>query len=96
MLLAMLGGCSGHPTSMQDVTSYCRSLSTEPDCDSQSSICAQYSEITLHPYKSAEECRQACEEVRQNSLRATGMLSCQPVYQSVEGKCNEFCNSNYE
>lgn len=95
-VLSMLAACSGHSTSMQDVHSYCRSVSTEEYCESQESVCTEYSEVTLRPYKSAQECRQSCENVRMESARQQGLQSCLPLFQSVESKCNEFCNDNYQ
>lgn len=94
--LFLLAGCSGHKTTMQDVRSYCRSVTTDVICDSQDSICAEYSEVTLRPYASAKECRQSCEKVRMDSQRFETMQSCIGVFQAVEGKCTEFCNVNYE
>ncbi|WP_320174622.1 hypothetical protein [Maridesulfovibrio sp.] len=96
ILLLFLAGCSGHPTSMQDVSSFCRSLPTEEMCDAQDSICAKYSEITLAPYKSAKECRMSCESVRMKINSSPDRQECLQLIQSVEGKCTEFCDSNYE
>ncbi|WP_421902996.1 hypothetical protein [Maridesulfovibrio sp.] len=95
MLLA-LAGCSGHTTTMQDVSSFCRSLATEEMCGTQDSMCAKYSEITLAPYKSAEECRKSCESVRMKMNSSPDQQDCLQLLQSVEEKCNEFCDSNYE
>ncbi len=96
ILLLLLAGCSGHTTSMQDVTSFCRSLSTEEFCDTQDSICAKYSEIMLTPYNSAKECRMSCENVRMKLNRHPEQQECLQLIRNVEGKCNEFCNSNYK
>ncbi|MFW5499664.1 MULTISPECIES: hypothetical protein [unclassified Maridesulfovibrio] len=96
ILLLFLAGCSGHTTSMQDVSSFCRSLATEELCDNQNSICAKYSEITLAPYKSAKECRTSCESVRMKMNASPDRQECLQLLQSVEEKCNEFCDSNYE
>ncbi|NDV22648.1 hypothetical protein [Desulfovibrio sp. JC022] len=96
LLLLLLAGCSGHPTSMQDVSSYCRSLSTEEFCDTQDAVCAKYSEIMLAPYKSAKECRMSCESVRMKIGLRADQQDCLQLVRNVEGKCNEFCNSNYE
>lgn len=93
---ALLAGCSGHATTMQDVRAYCRSVTTNMDCEAQDSICARYSEVTLRDYSSAKECRQSCEKVRQESAMHQGLQSCLDLYQTVEGKCNEFCNDNYK
>ncbi|WP_321402462.1 hypothetical protein [Maridesulfovibrio sp.] len=95
LLLLMISGCSGHPTSMQDVSSFCRSLSTEEFCGTQDSLCAKYSEITLAPYKSAKECRMACESVRMKIDQNMMQEDCMQMIQNVESKCNEFCDSNY-
>ncbi|WP_432735484.1 hypothetical protein [Maridesulfovibrio sp. FT414] len=95
-VLTLLAGCSGHTTSMQDVRSYCRSVTTEVECDGQDSICAEYSEVTLRSYASVKECRQSCEQVRQNSAKQFSLQTCQALYQAVEGKCNEFCDDNYK
>jgi hypothetical protein len=94
-LLLTVAGCSSHPTSMQDVSSYCRSLSTEEFCDTQDSVCAKYSEIMLAPYKSAKECRMACAGVRMKIDQNMMNEDCLQLMKNVEEKCNEFCNSNY-
>ncbi len=96
LLLASIAGCSGHATSMQDVSSYCRSLATEEFCDTQGSICAQYSEVMLAPYKTAKECRQSCESIRMKMGLRLDQQDCLQLMNSVEDRCNEFCNSNYE
>ncbi len=95
-VLGLLAGCAGHTTTMQDVRAYCRTSTPDADCDSQDTICAQYSEVTLHEYSSAKECRQACEKVRQDSAITADLQNCLGLYQAVEGKCNEFCNDNYK
>ncbi|WP_320169182.1 hypothetical protein [Maridesulfovibrio sp.] len=96
ILLIILSGCAGRTTSMQDVRSFCRSISTSEECDGQEAICAEYSEVTLKSYASAKECRQGCESVRQKSALNEEQQTCLQLFQSVEGKCNEFCDDNYQ
>ncbi len=96
LLLLFLAGCSGHTTSMQEVKSFCRSVVTEELCTTQDSICAKYSEVVLAPYKSARECRMNCERVREKMNLGMEQQECLSLLQNVEGKCTEFCNSNYE
>lgn len=96
LLLLVLGGCSGHTTSMQDVTSFCRSYATKDFCDTQDSICAKYSEIMLAPYNSAKECRMSCDKIRMTLGDHPTQGDCLQLVQSVGSKCNEFCNSNYK
>lgn len=95
-LLLALAGCSSSPTTMQDVSSFCRSLPTAEYCNTQDSVCAKYSQIMLAPYKSAGECRKSCEEVRMKMSADMLQQDCLKVMMNVEEKCNEFCNSNYE
>ena len=94
-VLLALGGCSSHPTSMQDVNVYCRSLSNTEFCNDQDSVCAEYSEIMLAQYKSAKECRQACEGVRLKIDRNMLQQECMGIMEKVEGRCSEFCTANY-
>ncbi|WP_319765007.1 lipoprotein [Maridesulfovibrio sp.] len=94
-ILLSLAGCSSHPTTMQDVSSFCRSLSTEEFCENQDNVCAEYSEIMIAPYKSAKECRMSCENVLMKRDSNMQQQDCLQLLQSVEAKCNEFCDSNY-
>ena len=96
LLLLFLTGCSGHTTSMQEVKSFCRSVVTEELCTTQDSVCAKYSGVVLAPYESARECRMSCEEVREKMNLNMEQQECLTLIQRVEGKCTEFCNSNYE
>lgn len=96
LLLLLLAGCSGHATSMQEVTSFCRSVVTEELCTTQDSVCAEYSEVVLAPYESAKECRRSCERVREKMNLNMEQQECLSLIQNVEGKCTEFCNSNYK
>lgn len=95
LIVLALGGCSSHPTSMQDVNVYCRSLSSTEFCNDQDSVCAKYSETMLAPYKTAKECRQACEDVRMKIDRNMLQQECMEIMEKVEGRCTEFCNANY-
>jgi len=96
VLLLLLAGCSGHPTTMQDVSSFCRSLNTEEFCEDSDSVCGKYSEVMLAPYKSARECRMACEDIRMKNNLNMALQQCSQLMEQVEGKCSEFCNSNYD
>ncbi|WP_320005955.1 hypothetical protein [Maridesulfovibrio sp.] len=95
IILLALSGCSSHPTSMQDVNVYCRSLSSPAFCNDQDSVCAKYSETMLAQYKSAKECRQACEGVRMKTDLNMIQQECREIMEKVEGRCTEFCNANY-
>ncbi|WP_027721619.1 hypothetical protein [Maridesulfovibrio zosterae] len=95
-ILFTLAGCAGNQTSMQDVTAYCRSYTTNDLCDSQNTICAKYSEIMLHPYKSVKDCRQSCEQVKANSWEQRDLGSCNKLFEAIEDKCNEFCDASYK
>ena len=95
-ILFALAGCTGHQTSMQEVTAFCRSYTTNDLCDSQDKICAKYSEVMLHPYKSVKECRQSCEQVKANSWEQSDLGSCNQLFEAIENRCNEFCDANYK
>ncbi|SDK89303.1 hypothetical protein SAMN05660337_1606 [Maridesulfovibrio ferrireducens] len=95
-ILTLLSGCSAHAPTMQEVKSYCRSFSTESSCDMQGNLCEQYSEVLLKPYSSAAECRKGCESVQMQSASQMGLQNCLPIFDAVGGKCNEYCNGNYE
>lgn len=96
LLLLFLTGCSGHTTSMQEVKSFCRSVVAEELCTTQDSVCAKYSGVVLTPYESARECRMNCEGVREKMDLNMERQECLDQIHRVEGKCTEFCNSNYE
>ncbi len=98
LLLAfiLLSGCSSHAPTMQDVRSYCRSLSTESECDMQGNACEEYSQVLLKAYSSASDCRKGCESVQQKMQRQMAMQNCRQLFDAVEGKCNEYCNANYK
>ncbi|WP_291326477.1 hypothetical protein [Desulfovibrio sp. UCD-KL4C] len=95
-ILGLLSGCSAHAPTMQDISSYCRSLSTESSCDVQGELCKRYLVVISKEYSSAAECRAGCEDVQKQYDNQMGLQNCLPIFETVGDKCNEYCDGNYE
>ncbi|OEU71421.1 MAG: hypothetical protein BA863_15915 [Desulfovibrio sp. S3730MH75] len=62
----------------------------------QGNVCEEYSQVLLRAYSSASECRKGCESVQQKMQSQMAMQNCLPLFDAVEGRCNEYCNANYK
>lgn len=97
---ALLAGCAPkEPMSVSEMFGFCfteNDFSNDSMCTWRNAYCRDLRRAVSRDFESNEECRQACEEVRDRYRLTLQDYGCATFYRDGLDWCRRYCVQNYE